>query len=747
MLAALGRGCARHHWVVLGIWLVVAVAVSVSASAWGGHTVNKFSIPGSDSEGALDVMTTNFPQLAGTSAQVVFETKGETIEHHAAAIRQTMANLATIPGVASVNDPLDASTELLNSQTSANGTIAYGTVLFSKDSDDLPADTFDRVVAASANSEAAGLDVQFGGNLVDDQNPPTSTLSDYADLIGLAVALVLLLLVFRSVFIAVLPILNAIIGVTVAGGFMALIENSYTVPDVGPTLGTMLGLGIGVDYTLFVLTRASGELEAGHDPVDAMGIALSTAGRAVMFAGITICLGMIALLIVGIPLISQMGLVAAFYVIVLVLAAVTLVPALGGAVGPRLLSWRVGDPVPTIRPASSGPFAWLARTVTGHPILVATGALVVIAVLISPVRDLQTGWVGDGSDPADMTQRQAYDLLQHGFGPGVNGELIVVAKSKKGPITSDRFADAAATAKGIQAALAATPGVQKVSPPLPDTTQNPSAFVIEVQPETGPDDPATSDLVRTIRAQTIPAVVHDTSLAGAVHVGGLTATIIDLDTAISDALPLFMGVVLSGAFLLLLLVFRSVLIGAKAVLMNFLTIAATFGVLVAVFQWGWASSSIGMDAGVDIVSFVPLLVFAIVFGLSMDYEVFLMSSMQEHHLQTGDPRAAVSQSLATTGRVIMSAALVMFAVFAAFVSNPSPMVKQIGLGLAVGVFIDAAIVRLLLVPAIMRLLGRAGWWVPRWLDRIMPNVSIEGGAPPSPAPEAPVLLDAEMGRP
>lgn len=736
MLSSLGRACARHHRLVLGIWLVVAIVVSVSSSKWGGETINKFSVPGSDSEQALDVMSANFPQLAGTSAQVVFETSGKTIDHYADAVHQTMANLKSIPGVVSVNDPLAASTELLNSQTSANGTIAYGTVLFSKDSDELPDDTYDKIVAASQNSVKAGLNVQYGGNLVDDQNPPTSTMSDYADMIGLAVALVLLLLVFRSVFVAVLPILNAIIGVTVAGGLMSLFENSFTVPDVGPTLGTMLGLGIGVDYTLFILTRAYGELADGRDPVEAMGIAMSTAGRAVMFAGVTICLGMIALLIVGIPMISQMGLVAAFYVLVMVLTAITLVPALGGAVGTKLLDWRKGDPVPTIRPASSGPFAGLARVVTNHPVSIATGALVVLAVFISPVHDLQTGWVGDGSAPTNMTQRQAYDILQHGFGPGVNGELIIVAKSTRGPIDSDQFPTAAASANGLAAALASTPGVQKVSPPLPNQTQNPSSFVIQVQPKTGPDDPTTSDLVRTIRSTTIPRALHDTSLAASVNVGGLTATIIDLDTAISDAIPLFMGAVLGGAFLLLLLVFRSVLIGIKAVFMNFLTIATTFGVLVAVFQWGWGLSAIGMDASVDIVSFVPLLVFAILFGLSMDYEVFLMSSMQEHHQETGDPREAVTRSLATTGRVIMSAALVMFAVFVAFVSNPSPMVKQIGLGLAVGVFVDAAIVRLLIVPSIMRLVGRAGWWVPRWLDRIMPNISIEGGAPTEPVEAA-----------
>ncbi|MCB1010425.1 MAG: MMPL family transporter, partial [Microthrixaceae bacterium] len=287
-------------------------------------------------------------------------------------------------------------------------------------------------------------------------------------------------------------------------------------------------------------------------------------------------------------------------------------------------------------------------------------------------------------------------------------------------------ADMAAVVAGLQQNLADTPGVQTVSPPLPDVTPSPTAFAIQVQPTTGPDDPATSDLVRTLRSQSIPAALDGTPLEGQAHVGGLTATIIDLDAAIVDAMPLFMGAVLGGAFLLLLVVFRSVLIGIKAVLMNLLTIAATFGVLVAVFQWGWLSGLIGMDTKVDIVSFVPLLVFAIVFGLSMDYEVFLMSRMQEEYLSTGDPSDAVERSLGTTGRVIISAALVMFAVFVSFVSNPSPMVKQIGLGLAVGVLVDALIVRMLLVPSLMRLMRRAGWWIPHWLDVIMPNISIEG---------------------
>ncbi len=731
MLENLGRTCARHHRVVVATWILLAVGLTVASSLWGGRTLNRFSVPGSDSEQALDVMAENFPQLAGTSAVVVFEApEDETVDDHAAAIRQTVANLGTVDGVASVSDPLAPATELLNSQVSADRTIAYGTVLFSDDADDLDAGTFDTLQAASANSADAGLEVHFGGDLVGDQNPPTSTLSDYADLIGLAVALVLLLVVFRSVFIAVLPILTAVIGVMVATGLMGLLENVFTVPDVGPTLGTMLGLGIGVDYTLFILTRAYGELDDGHDPVRAMGTAMSTAGRAVVFAGVTIGLGTIALLIVGVPMISQMGITAAFYVLILVAAATTLVPALGGAVGHRLLEWRRGEPVPMTRPASSGPFAALARTVTDHPVLIALGAVLIVGVLIAPVRDLQTGWVGDGAVPTDMTQRQAYDTLARGFGPGVNGPLIVVARGGSDPLDRDGLAGAAATAQGLAAALADTPGVQRVSPPLPDDTSEPSAFVIQVQPTTGPDDLATSDLVRTIRDTTVPAALHGTQLDGAVHVGGLTATIIDLDNAIGDAMAPFMGTVLGGAFLLLLLVFRSVLIGIKAVVMNLVSIAATFGVLVAVFQWGWGSSLIGMDAGVDIVSFVPLLVFAIVFGLSMDYEVFLMSSMQEHHAETGDPRDAVTRSLATTGRVIMSAALVMFAVFVAFVSNPSPMVKQIGLGLAVGVFVDAVVVRLFLVPAVMRMLGPAGWWVPGWLDRIMPNLSIEGAGHP-----------------
>jgi RND superfamily putative drug exporter len=535
------------------------------------------------------------------------------------------------------------------------------------------------------------------------------------------------------VFIASLPIVNAIIGVAFAGGIVTLLENSFTIPTVGPTLGTMLGLGVGVDYSLFILTRAYGELEEGHDPVDAMGRALSTAGRAVMFAGLTICMATIALVVVGIPLISQMGLIASLYVLIMVLAAITLVPALGGAAGTKLLDWRRGDPVPMNRPATSGLFAGLARVVTRHPVLVGAIALTVMLVLASPVRDLQTGWVGDDADPPDMTQKQAYDLLAHGFGPGVNGQLIVVVDT--GPVPANEVVDAATTATDLQQALLADSGVETVSPPFPDTTPNPTAFAISVEPTTGPDDPATGDVVRSIRSQVIPDTLGSTDYEDGAHVGGLTATIIDLDAAIVDAMPQFMAAVLGGAFLLLLVVFRSILVGIKAVLMNLLTISATFGVLVAVFQWGWGSGLVGMHMDVDIISFVPLLVFAIVFGLSMDYEVFLMSRMQEEYFASSDPRDAVGRSLGTSGRVIVSAAFVMFAVFIAFVANPSPMVKQIGLGLAIGVFVDALIVRMFLVPALMRLFGRAGWWLPHWLDVILPNISIEG------APESTDAVD------
>ena len=491
----------------------------------------------------------------------------------------------------------------------------------------------------------------------------------------------------------------------------------------------MLGLGIGVDYSLFILTRAYAEQEEGLGPVDAMGRALSTAGRAVIFAGLTICMATVALVIVGIPLVSQMGIVAAFYVVVMVVAAMTLVPALGGAAGGKLLTTRIGTPVPMDEPASSGLFHALARVVTRHPAVVAVVAVVVMAVLASPVRELQTGWVGDNADPPEMTQTQAYDILSAGFGPGVNGELIVVVDT--GPVEPASYAQVTETALGLRDALANDPAVQAASPPFPNSTTSPSAFAIEVQPSAGPDDPATGDLVRQIRNQVIPQALGDSTFEAGAHVGGLTATIIDLDATIVDAMPQFMAAVLGGAFLLLLVVFRSVLVGVKAVLMNLLTIGATFGVLVAVFQWGWGAGLIGMTMDVDIVAFVPLLVFAIVFGLSMDYEVFLMSRMQEEYLATGDPTLAVERSVGTTGRVILSAALVMFSVFVSFVTDPSPMVKQIGLGLAVGVLVDATIVRLLLVPSLMRLFGKAGWWLPHWLDVVLPDISIEGAAEPA----------------
>lgn len=726
MLRFLGRTCARHHWVVLSLWLLAAIGLSVASSRYGGETINDFAVPNSDSQEALDILAADFPQLAGSGAKIVFQASdGQTVADHEDAIQQTVANLGTVEGVVSVSNPFATSTELLASQTSDDGTIAYASVLFTEEATDLPTDTFEQIEGAAQNSVDAGLNVQFAGDLVEVQNPPTSTLSDYADEIGLAVALVLLLLVFRSVFIAVLPIVNAIIGVTVAGGIVSLLENSFTIPTVGPTLGTMLGLGIGVDYSLFILTRADGELAAGYQPGEAMGRALATAGRAVVFAGVTICMATIALVIIGISMIGQMGVVAALYVLIMVFAAVTLVPALGGAAGSKLLTWRFGPPVPMNEPASSGLFAGLARLVTRRPVVVALFAMAVMLVLATPFRDLQTGWVGSNADPPEMTQTQAYNLLSEGFGPGVNGELIIVLQT--GQVVADRAQEVAGAITALQQALEADPAVQVVSPPLPDTTPTPTAFAIEVQPTTGPDDPATSDLARTIRSDIIPQALGATAFAGDAHVGGVTATIIDLDTAISDAMPEFIAFVLGGAFLLLLLVFRSVLVGVTAVLMNLLTISATFGVLVAVFQWGWGNSLIGMTMEVDIVSFVPLLVFAIVFGLSMDYEVFLMSRMQEEYAASGDPSVAVSRSVGTSGRVIISAAFVMFAVFIAFVTNPSPLVKQIGLGLAVGVLIDALVVRLLLVPSLMRLLGKAGWWLPRWLDRILPNISIEGG--------------------
>jgi RND superfamily putative drug exporter len=724
MLERLGRGAARRHRIVIGLWIVAAVVLGVVASRNGGQTRDVFTIPGTQSQQAFDLLEQRFPAANGASAQVVFQSTNGTLTSSAdlAAINAAVSNLGRLPGAIGVTNPTQPT---FAGDISPDQTIAYATVAFSSNVTALPKTTMDALTQATAPAVQAGLDVQYGGAVVDYFNQPQSSISDHADEIGLGIAVIILLVALGSVVSMAVPISLALIALACSNLLLKIIEAHLTVGQVAPILGTMIGLGVGIDYSLFIVSRHRQNLAEGMDVETAAGRALATSGSAVLFAAVTVCLALGGLALLRIPYVTTLGLAAAMYVAVTVVAALTLLPALLGLLGRRIdaLSIHHRDEADPGRTLSA---RW-ADQVARRPVLFCVVSLALLLALAFPLVRIQLGFSSDASAPTSTTQRQAYDLLAQGFGPGVNGPLLVV-------IPLDASSPTAATTTQLAAlssAIASTPGVAKATPAIPSPQG--TAAIIEVTPETAPTDPATTALVRTLRAGTIPGVMSAGAASGVGQpvVGGVTAAYIDLTDLIEARLFPFIGGVVLGAFLLLMMVFRSLFVPFKAAVMNLLSIGAAYGFVVAVFQWGWAKGLIGLQETVPIVAFVPVMMFAILFGLSMDYEVFLLSRIREDFDRTGDSHASVVRGLASTARVITSAALIMISVFLAFVTNPSPTVKMIGLGMAVAVFVDASVVRMMLVPATMEIAGRWNWWIPRWLDRVLPHINVDRAEPPS----------------
>lgn len=721
MLDRLGRAAVRHRWVVVGLWLVLAVALGVLAGQHGGTTRDAFTIPGTESQAALDLLDEEFPAINDASATVVFHSSDGKVTDSAneAAITSSIDALGEIDG-ASASNPL--TTDLLKDDISSNEQTVYTSVSFTTPVTDLPKDIVDQLEDATKPATDAGLEVAFGGAVVDTYDAPTSSLSDHADDIGLAIALVILIISLRSGIAALMPIGTALFALGVSTSAISLLERVFTVGSIGPILGTMLGLGVGIDYSLFIVNRYRQDLQEGEDVETAVGRALSTAGSAVLFAAITVCLAMFALGAMGIPYIRTLGITAALYVAVTVIAALTLLPALLGLLGHRVLGRHGAD-----RPAKANTAShrW-GNLVTAHPWRFGLIAMGILLLLVVPLARLELGLPDDSSAPEGSTQREAYDLLTEDFGQGVNGPLLVV-----GELEESAKGDEAQTIAGVERFIKAiedTDGVASVFPGSnpPDYT----IVLVEVTPETGPNSPATADLVQTLRDDVVPGAVSGTAIdPSKVFVGGATAEDIDLTDRIQDRMALQVAIVIGGSFLLLMCVFRSLLIPVKAAILNLLSFGAAMGVLVAVFEWGWLRDAIALQETVIIAAFVPVMMFAILFGLSMDYEVFLMSSIREAHVSGDDPKQAVVTGLTRTARVIISAASIMISVFLAFVTNPSATVKMIGLGMAIAVLIDAFLVRLVLVPSVLTVLDRRAWWFPHWLDRILPKLSLDGPPP------------------
>jgi RND superfamily putative drug exporter len=740
-LDRLGRAAARRRWWVIGAWLVVVLAVVGAAHAANGKAQDSYRIPGAESLQATDLLNHRFPAYAGDVATVVFQAPHGGVDAPAAAsaIAQVQQQLQRLPH-ARRNVVGPATPGAAKAFVSPDRTVAYARVQYDEKAGNLPADTFTRLQAEAAPARRAGLRVTFGGAVTDFFN---KTSTGNADKIGLIVAVFILLLAFGSVIAMSLPIGTALFGLAIGLSLISLLSAVTTIGTVAPTLATMIGLGVGIDYSLFILTRHRQNLTDGMPVLDSIGLANGTAGQAVLFAGTTVVIAICGLALAGIPYVTWLGFTSAMVVLVMMAAAVTLIPALLGVAGERISRAHAprhrrrrqrSERPPRTGDGTNGWTRW-AQAMARHRWAALLGSLAVLLVLAAPLFSMRLGSSDDSSAPQGSTQRSAYDLISRGFGPGFNGPLVLaVALPHPGDV---------APAQAVAAAASRVPGV-RVGPPQLSPTTHAAAVVIAV-PSSSPQSAETETLVNTLRTQVLPPAVRGTGAH--VYVGGITAAYIDLGQRIQSRLPVFIGAVILLSFVLLMMVFRSVFVPLKAAIMNLLSIGASFGVIVAVFQWGWLRGLVGISETVPIVSYVPMMMFAILFGLSMDYEVFLLSRIREDYYETRDNLASVINGLGVTARVITSAALIMISVFLGFVANLDPTVKMLGLGLAVAVLVDATVVRLVLVPATMELLGDANWWLPRWLDRVLPSIRIEEGPPPTPAPtdaETPVL--ARTGR-
>jgi putative drug exporter of the RND superfamily len=728
MLQRLARACYRRRRYVLVAWIFVLVLVTVLSKTEGGKDATNFSLPGTESQRAFDLLKANFPAQAGDSGDVVFEATGPGGVRNPAIEQRMTAALAAAeksdPHVLSVTSPYGAQSAR---RISPNGQIAFGTIQFDQTFNDLPKGTASAVEGAvnGAAHPGAGLEIAYSGNLFEQRKPPGST-----EVVGLIAAAIILLLAFGSLLAMVMPLFIAVFSIVIGIGLIGLLANLMQVVSFTSLIAAMIGIGVGIDYALFIVTRFRQQLHDGMSPEDAIATAINTSGRAVLFAGCTVVIALMGMFLMGLSFVDSLGVGAALAVLTTMIASVTLLPAMLGFIGRNIDRFALPGLHRTAGSAQSREGFWFrwSRRIQRRPWPFAVGALCLLLLLMAPVTGLRLGNPDAGNDPAGTTTRVAYDLLAKGFGAGYNGPLTVAAKL---PQPSDM-----AVMQRLDTALRNAHDIAAVGPVVPNSTAHPTAAIINVTPQSAPQSAETASWVRYIRSDVIAPAVRGSDVT--VHSGGNAAISIDLTKKLSGRLPWFFGAVIALSFLLLMTVFRSVLVPLKAAFMNLFSIGASFGILVAVFQWGWGASLIGV-AKQPITSFSPMMLFAILFGLSMDYEVFLLSRVKEEHDRTHDNALAVADGLAATARVITAAAAIMVTVFLTFVFQPDATAKLIGLGLALAILIDATVVRMILVPATMELLGEANWWLPDWLDRLLPRVSVEGRDVPQPPAREPAL--------
>jgi putative drug exporter of the RND superfamily len=782
MFARLGGWCARRPWTVIALWVLVAVTAGAALSGIGGsRTRTVFSLPDVESRAATDILDERFAgQGGGWRGSIVFVAdQGVGDPGVRDAVSEMLTEVDAIPGT-TVTSPYSPQGERqIASRGDLAGRLAYASVELPSRTSAEDADEV-RQTTETLVPDVPGLDVELGGEVFAEQAEPQ------AEIVGIAFAIVILVVAFGSVLAMGLPIGVGLAGIGVGTLLAGFASRVLEMPSFAQMIGIMLGLGVGIDYALFIIARLRENRRAGLDLEQSIVVAIGTAGRAVAFAGATVVISVLGLILMGLDFVTGLAISAAIVVAVTMLASLTLLPALLAFVGQRLdvtrlrgviaaglvsvaligvafsltpllialplaavvllagLVWaplRRELPPRKQRPTEeTAAFRW-SRVIQRRPWPAAVaGSLVLLAIAV-PVLGIRLGFSDDGNDPADTTTRRAYDLLDDGFGPGHNGPLVLASLLPQG---TDRAAIETVTTQ-VSEALNADDGVAQASPPIFDDPASPTAVMWQVIPTTSPQDERTTDLLHRLRADTLPAATGTSGLD--VAVAGTVAINADFSDYLAERMPLFFGGVLTLSFLLLLVVFRSILVPLKAVVMNLLGIGAAYGVLVAGFQWGWLGPVLGIDSG-PIEPFLPMVVFAIVFGISMDYEVFLLARIKEDWDRTGDSRTSVANGVSATARVITAAALIMVVVFAAFSLGDDRVVKLIGVGLASAVLLDATVIRMLLVPATMELLGDRNWWLPAWLDRLLPTLDVDGHQAPSepsfdPIPE---LETTAMGR-
>ena len=707
-MKSLARFAYRRRWLILAIWVVLFLGMNALSQTFGNAYANTFNLPGTNSTHALKLLQSGFKSKSGDVDEIVFQTRTGTIASHKKVILALDRRVEKVPSVANVVSPFVGG----SLQISPNAKIAYSVVYFTTQGYKLKNAQIQPVVNAGESARSASLNIQFAGNAFEQ----LAAQKGSPDLIyGLILTAIVLFLAFGSLFSMVLPLLVAISAVGIATASTTLLSHTLSIATFAPLLGSLIGLGVGIDYALFIVTRSRQGLKRGLSPEDAVVTAVNTSGRAVLFAGSTVCIALLGMLVLQLSFLYGVAIAASLTVLITMFASLTLLPSLLGFWGTHILSRRerrslaAHGPEPIV--TNSRWQRW-ANTVTKHPRKLSLVALIAIVLICIPFFSLHLGSSDAGTDPATSTTRQAYDLLATGFGPGFNGPLQVV-----GAIHN---AKDEATMVSLDQKLQGKPDVA-VAAPL-QISKSGKVAVIYVVPKSSPDSRVTENLIATISNDYIPAV--DATSHTGIYVGGLTAIFVDFAQVFTSKIPLFIGVIVFLGCLLLMLAFRSIVIPLTAAAMNIFAAGASFGLVVAVFQWGWGSSLINAGTG-PIESFLPTIMIAILFGLSMDYQVFLVSRMHEEWLNTGSNEEAINRGQANTGRVISAAALIMICVFFSFAVGGQRIIAEFGIGLGGAVLMDAFILRTILVPALMHFFGDANWYFPKWLDRITPHVAVE----------------------